>query len=58
MQLFATLEEEARATLAQEGFAEAESQLVRLVDLRYQSQQWDITVPLAGEGWDPRAHPR
>ncbi len=52
-QLFAALEEEARATLTQEGFADADSQLLRLVDLRYQSQQWDITVPLAGEGWEP-----
>ena len=52
-QLFVTLEDEARATLVQEGFADADSQLARLVDLRYQSQQWDITVPLAGALWDP-----
>jgi N-methylhydantoinase A len=52
-QLFAMLEEEARTTLAQEGFAETESELARLVDLRYQSQQWDITVPLTDQGWVP-----
>jgi len=52
--MFATLEAEARQTLEQEGFGPADIGLVRLVDLRYQSQQWDITVPLAADGWDPK----
>ncbi len=51
--LFAALEAEARHTLQQEGFAAPDIELARLVDLRYVSQQWDITVPLAGAPWNP-----
>jgi N-methylhydantoinase A len=53
-QTFSALEDEARQTLAAEGFAGDDSGCARLVDLRYASQQWDITVRLAGDGWDPR----
>jgi N-methylhydantoinase A/oxoprolinase/acetone carboxylase beta subunit len=49
---FAGLEAEARHTLDSEGFAAGDTRLTRLVDLRYQSQQWDITVPLR-RSWDP-----
>ena len=51
-QVFGALEDEARDTLQQEGFSASDCRLARLVDLRYQSQQWDITVPLAGGMWD------
>ena len=50
---YAILESEARHALEQEGFAPPECQLGRLVDLRYVSQQWDITVALEGGLWDP-----
>lgn len=50
---FALLEGDARLTLEREGFDESSGKLLRLVDLRYVSQQWDITVPLAGTEWDP-----
>jgi N-methylhydantoinase A len=52
--VFTVLEAEARQTLEQEGFGLADIGLVRLVDLRYQSQQWDITVTLVGDDWDPQ----
>lgn len=52
-QVFVALESEAQHTLDQEGFAAADTQLARLVDLRYVSQQWDITVPLVDDGWNP-----
>jgi len=51
---FEALENDARRTLANEGFAVDATRLERLVDLRYQSQQWDITVPLVDERWDPK----
>jgi N-methylhydantoinase A len=50
--VFESLEREAQATLAEEGFETGDRVLERLVDLRYESQQWDITVSLAGHGWD------
>ena len=53
-QLFAAMEAEASHTLEQEGFANSETHLTRLVDLRYEAQQWDITVPLAAGPWDPK----
>ena len=56
-QLFAALETDARHTLEQEGFSDSDMELSRLVDLRYVSQQWDITVPLAAGVWNP-AHIR
>ncbi len=47
--LFGELEEQARAALAREGFTSADSRLQRALDLRYVAQQWDITVPVAGD---------
>ena len=52
-QVFAALDSEARHTLENEGFAERDTRLARLVDLRYESQQWDITVPLTDDAWNP-----
>ena len=51
--VFVALEDEAAHTLQQEGFAVTDTQLARLADLRYQAQQWDITVPLPGGAWNP-----
>ena len=42
---FRQLEQQARATLAREGFAPADMRIERALDLRYIAQQWDITVP-------------
>jgi N-methylhydantoinase A len=51
-QAFAALEADARQTLEREGFNAGDTTLARLVDLRYVSQQWDITVPVASDSWD------
>jgi len=51
---FAAMEETARATLAREGFAAGDIAVERALDLRYQSQQWDVRVALAG-AFDPAA---
>jgi N-methylhydantoinase A len=52
---FAALEDEARRALEREGFAADDAHLVRLIDLRYQSQQWDITIALPDGRWNPRS---
>lgn len=49
--VFRQLEQQARATLAREGFAAADTRIVRALDLRYVAQQWDITV-LADSAFD------
>ncbi len=51
--VFAALEAEATHTLEREGFTARDRRLARLVDLRYVSQQWDITVGLDGAAWNP-----
>ena len=52
--VFRQLEQQAMATLAREGFAAADTRIVRALDLRYIAQQWDITVP-ADAGFDRAA---
>src|SRR4030095_16724815 len=49
---FAALESDARRTLEQERFGAAASVFARFVDLRYVSQQWEMALPVASEGWD------
>lgn len=52
--VFRQLEQQARATLAREGFAAADMRIQRALDLRYIAQQWDITV-LADAAFDRAA---
>ena len=48
--LFDSMSSEARAGLEREGFAREQTYFERAIDLRYQSQQWDVRVPLAADG--------
>ena len=54
--VFRQLEQQARATLAREGFAAADMRILRALDLRYLAQQWDITVA-GGRRLRSRRHP-
>ncbi|MBU2548272.1 MAG: hydantoinase/oxoprolinase family protein [Proteobacteria bacterium] len=46
---FRPLEDEGRAVMAQEGFDPADLAAERFLDMRYQGQSFEITVPLTGE---------
>jgi N-methylhydantoinase A len=46
---FAELEEEGRATLEQEGIESERVELRRFADMRYEGQEYTLTVPVAGD---------
>ena len=48
--IFETLEAQARAALASDGFEPAQMTIVRQADLRYSGQAYELTVPVGGNG--------
>jgi N-methylhydantoinase A len=51
--LFAEMEQQARAQLAQEGFKKAAAVLIRQLDLRYLNQAYELTLPLSDGKFGP-----
>ena len=51
-EIWAELEERARTWLAEEGIAPDKQVLQRTADMRYLGQNYELPVPVPGEGWD------
>ena len=54
-EIWAELEERARAWLDEEGIAPDKQVLQRTADMRYLGQNYELPVPAPGEGWDAAA---